>query len=113
MIGDFALCGERLSAARYTEDKAISVKQLRAVGKNHVFADDILPIKNTLCVSDFLYAERDLNGKGFGNQSTEDIQFLYACGKHCMQSVKLLKLQDCDLADTLPRKFLHGFCLLV
>ena len=67
MTRDFALCSERFAAARYTEDKAVSVKQLRAVGKNHVFADDILPIKNTLCVSDFLHAERDLYRKGFGD----------------------------------------------
>ena len=90
-ILDLALCGKGLAAARYAEDKGITVKELLAVGDNHILADNILPVVDTVLVKNILHSEGDKHGETFGREGTEGINLPYTKRHNRIQPVHLLK----------------------
>ena len=53
-----SLSCKRLTTAGYTEDKGVAVKQLPTVCNNHIFADYILSVVNSVFVVNVLYLKR-------------------------------------------------------
>ena len=112
-IRHFFLCGKGFSCTRHTKDKGIAVKELPAVGDNHIFADDILTVIHTVFVVDFLHTERDKHCKALRCEGTQGIYLPYTKWQGCIQSVHLLIFQHRKLAQVLSCGSQESFCIIV
>ena len=112
-IRHFFLCSKGFSCTRHTENKGIAVKELPAVGDNHIFADDILTVIHTIFVVDFLHSERDKHCKALCCEGTQGIYLPYTKCQSCIQSVHLLIFQHCKLAQVLSCSSQDSFCIIV
>ena len=112
-IRHFFLCSKGFSCTRHTENKGIAVKELPAVGDNHIFADDILTVIHTIFVVDFLHSERDKHCKALCCEGTQGIYLPYTKWQSCIQSVHLLIFQHRKLAQMLSCGSQESFCIIV
>ena len=112
-IRHFFLCGKGFSCTRHTENKGIAVKELPAVGDNHIFADDILTVIHTVFVVNFLHTERDKHCKALRCEGTQGIYLPYTKWQSCIQSVHLLIFQHRKLAQMLSCGSQESFCIIV
>ena len=67
-LHDFFLGAHALAGTRNAQTEAVAVEQQAAVCHNHVLADGVLPIVQTVRLHDFLRAERNQHGGAFGSQ---------------------------------------------
>ena len=72
-IFNLSLCYKGFTTAGYAEDKGITVKELSAVGDNHIFADNILTVVNAVLVVNVLNTERNKYRKAFRSQGSESV----------------------------------------
>ncbi len=112
-VRHFLLCRKGFSCPRHTEDKGISVQKVAAVGDNHIFADDILPVIHAVFVVDFLHTERDKHRKALRGKGTQGVNPADAKGQGCVQPVHLLIFQHGELAEVLPCHGQQGFRIIV
>ena len=112
-IRHFFLCGKGFSCTRHTENKGIAVKELPAVGDNHIFADNILTVIHTVFMVDFLHTERDKHCKALCCEGTQGIYLPYTKWQGCIQSVHLLIFQHRKLAQMLSCGSQESFCIIV
>ena len=113
LIDDLAFCGKGLTTARNTENNLVAVEELSAVCDNHIFGNDILTIVNAVGVANVLHTERDKDRKTLCGQSTERLDLAYTEGHRRIQSVKLLELENTELAKVLSRCGKQSFCVIV
>ena len=101
LIHDLTLCGEGLTTTRYAEDELIAVQELLTVSNNHVLADYVLSVIDTVLVVNVLHTERNKHGERFRCQRSECVNPSYT-ERHCgVQAVHLLEFQNCKLAQVL------------
>ena len=113
MIDDLAFCGKGLTTARNTENKLVAVEELSAVCDNHIFGNDILTVVNAIGMANVLHTERDKDRKALCGQSTERLDLADTEGHRRIQSVKLLELENTELAKVLSRCGKQSFCVIV
>ncbi len=93
--------------------KAVAVEQQAAICHNHVLADGVLPIVQTVRLHDFLCAERNQHGGAFGGQRAQGLDFPQTVRQHRVQSVLLLPAQRGKLAQVLTRRGVERFGVAV
>ena len=64
-LRDLALGGKGFAGAGDTENEAIAVQKLLAVGQNKILGDGVLPVVDAVPVSNFLRLERHKHSEGF------------------------------------------------
>ncbi len=94
-----ALCGKGFTATGYTENKGVAVQKLLAVCDNHIVADDILTVVDTVLMENILHPERNKYRKAFRCQCSEASIFLTPEGHYRVKPVYLLKSQKRQLAQ--------------
>ena len=81
-VRHFFLCRKGFACTRHAEDKGITVEQVAAVGDNHILADYILPVINTVLVIDFLHPKRNENCKAFRSKGTQGVNLSHTERQH-------------------------------
>ena len=109
----FLLRRKGLSRTRHAEDKGIAVQKVAAVGDNHIFADNILPVIHAVLMVDFLHTERDKHRKALRGEGTQGINLPHAERQGGIQSVHLLIFQHGKLAEMLSCCCEQGFGVIV
>ena len=100
-VRHFLLCRKGLSCTRHAQDKGIAIQEITAVGDNHIFADNILPVIHAVLVIDFLHTERDKHRKALCREGTQGINLPHTKRQSCVQTVHLLIFQYRKLAEML------------
>lgn len=80
-----------------TQDKGITVQELLTVSDNHILADDILTVVDSILMVNVLNSERDKDGKALCGQSTKGIHLANPKGHDGVETVHLLELQNAEL----------------
>ena len=101
MIDDFILCSKRFTTTRNTENELVAVQKLSAVCDDHILGNNILTVINAVGMANILHSERDKDRKALCGQSTERINLADTEGHRRIQSVKLLELENTELAKVL------------
>ena len=86
---------------------------MAAVGDNHIFADNILPIIHAVLMVDFLHTERNEHRKALRCQGTQGINLPYAKRQSRVQPVHLLIFQHGELAEMFSGCREQGFRIIV
>ena len=113
MIDDFILCSKRFTTTRNTENELVAVQKLSAVCDDHILGNNILTVINAVGMANILHSERDKDRKALCGQSTERINLADTEGHRRIQSVKLLELENTELAKVLSRCGKQSFCVIV
>ena len=112
-ICHFFFCCKGFSCSRHTENKRVAVEQIAAVGNNHIFADNILPIVNAVFVMNFLHSERNKNRQTFRCKSPHCINLADAKRQGGIQPVHLLIFQYRKLTEVLSGCGKESFRIVV
>ena len=92
-LHDFLFGRHRLAGAGHAQPKAVAVEQQAAIRYNHVLADGVLPVVQTVRLHDFLCAKRNQHGGAFGGKGSQGLDFPQPIGQHRVQPVLLLPAQ--------------------
>ena len=100
-LHDFFLGAHALAGAGHAQTETVAVEQQATIRYDHVLADGVLPIIQTVRLHDFLCAERDQHGGAFGGQRAQGLDFSQTIRQHGVQPVLLLPAQRGKLAQVL------------
>ena len=92
-LHDFFLGAHALAGAGHAQTETVAVEQQAAIGYDHVLADGVLPIVQTVRLHDFLCAKRNQHGGAFGGKGSQGLDFPQPIGQHRVQPVLLLPAQ--------------------
>ena len=112
-LHDFFLGAHALAGTGHAQTKTVAVQQQAAVCHNHVLADGVLPIVQTVRLHNFLCAERNQHGGAFGGEGSQGLDFPQPIGQHRVQPVLLLPAQRGKLAQVLTRRGVERFGVAV
>ena len=110
---DFLFRAHALAGAGHAKAEAVAVEQQAAVGNNHIFADGVLPIVQTVRLHDFLRPERNQHGGAFGGERAQGLDFSQTIRQHRVQTVLLLPAQHGKLTQVLARRGVKRFGVAV
>ena len=113
LIDDLALGGKGLTTARNAENKLVAIQELPTVCDNHILGDDILTVVNAVGMANVLHPERNKDRKALRGQCAERLDLADTEGHRRIQSVKLLELENTELAKVLSRCGKQSFCVIV
>ena len=112
-LHDFFLGAHTLAGTRNAQTEAVAVEQQAAIRHDHVLADSVLPIVQTVRLHDFLCAERNQHGGAFSGKSSQGLDFPQPVRQHRVQPVLLLPAQRGKLAQVLTRRGVERFGVAV
>ena len=112
-LHDFFLGAHALAGAGHAQTEAVAVQQQAAVRHDHVLADGVLPIVQTVRLHDFLCAERNQHGGAFGGKGSQGLDFPQPVRQYRVQPVLLLPAQGGKLAQVLARRGVERFGIAV
>ena len=112
-LRNFALGGKGFAGAGDTEDKAVTIQKLLAVGKDEILGNGILPVVNAVPVANLLRLERHKHSEGFCGQRPQRVDAPQTERQRGDQAVLLLEAQLCELAQVLARNGLERFGVAV
>ena len=112
-LHDFFLGAHTLAGTRNAQTEAVAVEQQAAIRHDHVLADGVLPVVQTIRLHDFLRAKRNQHGGAFGGERAQGLDFPQPIGQHRVQSVFLLPAQRGKLAQVLTRRGVERFGIAV
>ena len=112
-LHDFFLGAHALTGAGHAQTEAVAVEQQAAIRHDHVLADGVLPIVQTVRLHDFLCAERNQHGGAFGGKGSQGLDFPQTVRQHRVQPVLLLPAQRGKLAQVLARRGVERFGVAV
>ena len=110
---NLSLCCKRLTTTGYTEDKGITIQKLLTVSNNHIFADDILPIINTVLIVNILNSKRHEYCKALCSKCSERVNLSCAIRHNCIQTIHLLILQHRKLTQMFSCCRKQCFCIVI
>ena len=102
-----------LAGAGHAETERVAVEQQAAIRYDHVLADGVLPIVQTVRLHDFLCAERNQHSGAFGGQGAQGLDFAQPVRQYRVQPVLLLPAQRGKLAQVLTRRGVERFGVAV
>ena len=111
--GDQLLCTEGFAGAGNAQQKGRLVQQIGLVHHDEIMADGVFSKVDTALVHDLLYLEGDEHGQALGGQCAEGVDATGADGQNGVEAVKLLELQNSQLAHVLSRHRQHSVRVLV
>ena len=112
-LHDFFLGAHALAGTRNAQTEAVAVEQQAAIRHDHILADGVLPIVQTVRLHDFLCAERNQHGGAFGGKGSQGLDFSQPIRQHRVQPVLLLPAQRGKLAQVLARRGVERFGVAV
>ena len=112
-LRDLALGGKGFAGAGDTENEAIAVQKLLAVGQNKILGDGVLPVVDAVPVSNFLRLERHKHSEGFCRECPQRVNAPQTERQRGDQAILLLKAQFRQLAQVLARNGLERFGVAV
>ena len=112
-LHDFFLGAHALAGTGHAQTETVAVEQQAAIRHDHIFADGVLPIVQTVRLHDFLCAERNQHGGAFGGKGSQGLDFPQPVRQHRVQSVFLLPAQRGKLAQVLTRRGVERFGVAV
>ena len=112
-LHDFLLGAHALAGAGYAQTETVAVEQQAAIRHDHVLADGVLPIIQTVRLHDFLRAERNQHGGAFGGKGSQGLDFSQPIRQHRVQPIFLLPAQRRKLAQVLARRGVERFGVAV
>ena len=112
-LHDFFLGAHTLAGTRNAQTKTVAVEQQAAIRYDHVLADSVLPIIQTVRLHDFLRTERNQHGGAFGGERAQGLDFSQSIRQHRVQPVLLLPAQRRKLAQVLTRRGVERFGIAV
>ena len=112
-LRDLFLGAHALAGTGHAQPKAVAIQQQAAVCHDHVLADSVLPIIQTVRLHDFLRAERNQHGGAFGGKGAQGLDFAQSIRQHRVQPVLLLPAQRGKLAQVLACRGVERFGVAV
>ena len=112
-LHDFFLGAHTLAGAGNTQTETVAIQQQPPIRHDHVLADGVLPIVQTIRLHDFLCPERNQYGGAFGGKGSQGLDFPQPIGQHRVQPVFLLPAQRRKLAQVLARRGVERFGVAV
>ena len=112
-LHNFFLGAHALAGTGHAQTEAVAVEQQPPICYDHVLADGVLPIVQTVRLHDFLCAERNQHGGAFGGKGSQGLDFPQPIGQHRVQPVFLLPAQRGKLAQVLTRRGVERFGITV
>ena len=112
-LHDFFLGAHALAGTGHAQTETVAVEQQAAIRYDHVLADGVLPIVQTVRLHDFLRPERNQHGGAFGGERAQGLDFSQTIRQHRVQTVLLLPAQRGKLAQVLTRRRVERFCVAV
>ena len=112
-ICNLALSGKGFTRAGHAENKRVAVEQTLAVCNNHIVADGVLPVVDTMLMRDLLNLKRHKYRKAFGCQCSCSLNLFTPDGKHGVKPVGLLEFQNGKLTQMPSCRRKDCFCICV
>ena len=112
-LHDFFLGAHTLAGTRNAQTEAVAVEQQAAIRYDHVLADGVLPVVQTIRLHDFLRAKRNQHSGAFGGQRAQGLDFSQTIRQHRVQTVLLLPAQRRKLAQVPARRGVERFGVAV
>jgi len=112
-LHDFFLGAHALAGTRNAQTETVAVEQQPPICHDHVLADGVLPVVQTIRLHDFLRTERDQHGGAFGGQRAQGLDFAQTIRQHRVQPIFLLPTQRGKLAQMLTRRGVERFGITV
>ena len=112
-LHDFFLGAHALAGTGHAQTETVAVEQQAAIRHDHVLADGVLPVVQTVRLHDFLCAERNQHGGAFGGKGSQGLDFPQPVRQHGVQPVLLLPAQRGKLAQVLTRRGVERFGVAV
>ena len=112
-LHDFFLGAHALAGTGHAQTKTVAVQQQAAIRYDHVLADGVLPIVQTVRLHDFLRPERNQHGGAFGGKGSQGLDFAQPIRQHRVQPIFLLPAQRGKLAQVLACRGVERFGVAV
>ena len=100
-LHNFFLGAHALAGTGHAQTETVSVQQQAAVCHDHVLADGVLSVVQTIRLHNFLRAKRNQHGGAFGGKGSQGLDFPQTIRQHRVQPVLLLPAQRRKLAQVL------------